>query len=60
MDSLRKDANALSIADVAARVKNVSAERNDASKRGYELVPRKFAQIFADKPPPASLVSLRK
>ena len=60
VDNLRKDANALSIADVAARIKKVSAATNDDSKRGDELVPRNFTQFFADKPPPARLVSLRK
>ena len=53
VDNLRKDANALSLADVAARIKKVSAATDDASKRGDELVPRKFTQFFADKPPPA-------
>ena len=60
MDNLRKDANALSLADVAARIKKVIAATDDARKRGDELVPQTFTQFVADKSPPASLVSLRK
>ena len=44
VDNLRKDAIALSIAGVAARIRKVSAATNCASKRGDELVPRKFTQ----------------
>jgi len=59
-DNLRKDASALSLADVAARIQKASAVTDDACKRGDELVPREFTKFFADKPPPASLVPLRK
>ena len=60
VDNLRKDASALSLADVAARIQKASAAKDDACKRGDELVPRKFTQFFADKPPPENLVPLRK
>ena len=60
VDNLRRDSSALSLADVAARIQKASAAADDACRRGDELVPRKFTQFFADKPPPESLVALRK
>jgi len=60
VENLRKDASALSLADVAARIQKASAVTDDACRRGDELIPRDFTKFFADKPPPASLVTLRK
>ena len=60
VENLRKDASALSLADVAARIQKASAVSDDACRRGNELIPRDFTKFFADKPPPASLVTLRK
>ena len=47
MHYLLKDAIALSLADVAARIKKANAETEDAGKRGEELVPREFTESFA-------------
>ena len=60
IDSLRKDASALSLADVAARIKKVQDATDDASRLGDELKPRDFTEFFADKPAPQNLVALRK
>ena len=38
VDNLQKDANALSTADVAARIKKVRAATNDATSRSYKSV----------------------
>ena len=60
IDSLRKDASALSLADVAARIKKIQDATNDASRIGEELNPRDFTKFFADKPAPTHMVALRK
>ena len=60
VDNLRKNASSLSLADVAARVRKISATSKDADKLGDELIPRDFTKFFVDKPKPKSSVKLRK
>lgn len=60
VDSLRKDASSISLADVAARIKKVNAASDVAQILGKELNPREFTEFFADKSTLKTLVALRK
>lgn len=60
INDLRKDASALSLADVSASIKKALEATEDTCKRNYELVPQNITPFFAGKPLPKILVSLRK
>lgn len=60
VENLRKYARYLSLSDVAARIKKITAAMYDARRIWEDLKPRDFTEFFADKSFQKMLVTLRK